>query len=292
MRESDQNKTTRAVFILNTRLGVGMGAARIRGYDAARIVGGTVAPCDASVASIPADMFVHVKYPCEHARPVQAFHVFDRIDNFKPYAASTAQSPMPLPWFDAEITSNEAQLRRCGNRTCARIPHHANLKCRMHGHVNRTLTRRRLVLGLVGSSTPVSHALLEQLRNYTNYTVLSEKKVRGCRFYNSIDIAIAWKKDSKDRPGERFSNPLWFGIPTIGHSYHVSFADYKHAPPFLCASEACVLTKLQAIENGTLIPAFRKLRNEVRADVNSSVVARMYLDLFKRLRHRDAAFAS
>ena len=84
MRESDQNKTTRAVFILNTRLGVGMGAARIRGYDAARIVGGTVAPCDASVASIPADMFVHVKYPCEHARPVQAFHVFDRIDNSKP----------------------------------------------------------------------------------------------------------------------------------------------------------------------------------------------------------------
>jgi hypothetical protein len=161
----------------------------------------------------------------------------------------------------------------------------------MHGHVNRTLTRRRLVLGLVGSSTPVSHALLEQLRNYTNYTVLSEKKVRGCRFYNSIDIAIAWKKDSKDRPGERFSNPLWFGIPTIGHSYHVSFADYKHAHPFLCTSEACVLTKVQAIANGTLVPAFRKLRDEVRADVNS-VVARMYLDLFKRFRHRDAAFAS
>ena len=39
MRESDQNKTTRAVFILNTRLRVGMGAARIRCYDAARIVG-------------------------------------------------------------------------------------------------------------------------------------------------------------------------------------------------------------------------------------------------------------
>ena len=66
---------------------------------------------------------------------------------------------------------------------------------------------------------------------------------------------------------------------------------YKHAHPFLCTSEACVLTKVQAIANGTLVPAFRKLRDEVRADVNS-VVARMYLDLFKRFRHRDAAFAS
>merc|ERR1712220_26099 len=178
---------------------------------------------------------------------------------------STAQNPMPSPWFDAEITSNKAQLRQCGNRTCARIPHHANLNCWMH--VDRTLTRRRPVLELLG-----------------NYTVLSETKVHGCRFFDQIDIAVAWKKAGKDKPGERFSNPLWFGIPTIGHSYHVSFADYKHAPPFLCASEACVLTKLQAIENGTLIPAFRKLLDEVRADVNSSVVARMYLDLFKRLR--------
>ena len=279
----NQNKTTRAVFIAQNK----RGSARHRGYDAARIVGGTVAPCDASVASIPADMFVHVKYPCEHARPVQAFHVFDRIDNVKSYAASTAQNPMPSPWFDAEITSNKAQLRQCGNRTCARIPHHANLNCRMH--VDRTLTRRRPVLGLVGGNhMPVPHPLLEQLRNYT---VLSETKVHGCRFFDQIDIAVAWKKAGKDKPGERFSNPLWFGIPTIGHSYHVSFADYKHAHPFLCTSEACVLTKVQAIANGTLVPAFRKLRDEVRADVNS-VVARMYLDLFKRFRHRDAAFAS
>ena len=160
----NQNKTTRAVFIAQNK----RGSARHRGYDAARIVGGTVAPCDASVASIPADMFVHVKYPCEHARPVQAFHVFDRIDNVKSYAASTAQNPMPSPWFDAEITSNKAQLRQCGNRTCARIPHHANLNCWMH--VDRTLTRRRPVLGLVGSNNmPVPHPLLEQLRKTPCY---------------------------------------------------------------------------------------------------------------------------
>ena len=266
-----------------------VGASRHRGVDAARIVGGTVARCDASVASIPADMFVHVKYPCEHARPVQAFHVFDRIDNPRSYATSTAQNPMPSPWFDAEITSNEAQLRQCGNRTCARIPHHANLNCRMR--VDRTLTRRRPVLGLVGSSVPVPHALLEQLRNYT---VIQEKEVRGapCLFYDQIDVATAWKKAGALRPGERFSNPLYFGIPTIGHSYHVSFADYKHAHPFLCTSEACALTKVQAIANGALAPAFRELCDEVRADVNSSVVARMYLALFKRLRYRDAASAS
>ena len=259
----------KAVFLVHND----WGSARMRGHDAARIVGGTVAPCNASVASIPAGVFVHVKFACAHARPARAaFHVFDRIDN---------TNAVDLSWFDAEITSNDAQLRQCRTRICATIPHHANLDCRMHAG----FARRRPIVGLVGSSTPASRTLLEQLRPYT---VVSEMEVSGCKFYDQIDIAIAWKKREKNRPGTRFAMPLWFGIPTIGHAYHASYAEYEHAHPFLCSSDACALDKIHGIANGTLGPAFRKLRAEVRADVNSSVAARRYLALFERLRRRDS----
>ena len=257
----------KAVFLVHNH----WGSAVMRGHDAARIVGGAVAPCNASVASLPADVFVHVKFACAHARPAPGFHVLDRIDN---------TDTVDLSWFDAEITSNEAQLRQCRTRVCATIPHHANLDCRMHAG----LARRRPIVGLVGSSTPASHTLLKELRAYA---VVSEMKVSGCKFYDQIDIAIAWKKHERNRPGTRFAMPLWFGIPTIGHAHHTSYAEYEHAHPFLCSSDACALAKVHGIVNGTLGPAFRKLREEVRADVNSSVAARRYLALFERLRHRD-----
>ena len=69
--------------------------------------------------------------------------------------------------------------------------------------------------------------------------------------HDKIDIAIAWKKPDKFRPAERFTNPISFGIPTIGYRGFATFRYYKRAGPFLCDTSYCIVSRIEGILNGS-----------------------------------------
>lgn len=251
------------IFLIHNR----WGSAHHRGIDASRITNGKIHHCGHSNLT-KAAIFVHVKYVCDQAMKQyeQAYHVFDRIDNFR---------KVNLKGFSGEIVSTESQLRECSMRVCAVIPHHINLSCRFHSQLLHTPPN----IGFVGTSTRVPATLVKKLHAFpTRHEKLGEL----CLFYDNIDIAIAWKNE-KNKPNERFSNPVWFGIPTIGSVYNTAFTEYKNAASFLCYSEDCVIDRVYGIQNRSLTEKFLRLRAEVRNDVNSRSVTRMYFSMFQML---------
>ena len=166
--------------------------------------------------------------------------------------------------------SDEAQCRACRFRVCAAIPHHDNLRCRRRDAVAPAPPWPRI--GIVGTGVRVAPELAPLRRHAT---LVGEPRHRHlCEaFYDTLDVAIAWRKPDRYRPAERFTNPLAYGIPTIGHSHFATFAHYRHAGPFLCATAACVAQRLRGLRNGSLLAAFRALRDEVRLDVDPAHVA-------------------
>lgn len=183
--------------------------------------------------------------------------------------------------FDAEIVTHGAALRQCNTRVCASIPHHVNLDCKIH-NLSRGGAHRRMRIGLVGQ--------------YINYDAKSlglhpddvvTEGFKLCRFYDAIDIAISWRKSSNNNlPQERFTNPIYFNIPTIGHSFHTSYTEYEHGRPFLCSTLTCLHDTIRTIRNQSLDVEFAKLREEVVRDVHPTNVGRLYLGLFDQVRRK------
>ena len=79
------------------------------------------------------------------------------------------------------------------------------------------------------------------------------------------------------KPGERFTNPIVYGVPTIGHRSYYSFAHYEHAGPFLCADAPCVRNVIGKLAAGELDAPFAALVAEVTADVDPLLVGLSYL---------------
>ena len=252
-----------AVFVISNR----HGSSIIRGLGAVRITNGSLAFCDRiweSRVGAPS-VVVHVKLPCRTAfgRWPIAHHVYDRIDQFN--------LDVRRYRFAAEILSDEAQYPGCHSRVCAVIPHHVNMGCRIHENFTPP---PKPVVGVVGMGVaPIPIAI-------PNVTIMYERG-HPCAFFDQIDIAVAWKKEGRFRPAERFTNPIAFGIPTIGSDYFPSFRHYVAAAPFLCRSDACIVERIHAILNGTLLAPFDALRSEVLQDVDPRNVQRLYESVFR-----------
>lgn len=269
-RHETMEHVKEALFVV---MNTGWGSGKIRGRDSARITNSSVTTCDvADRLSLEPFTVVHVKRPCKVAfqRWPGAHHVFDRVDNFDANIATYN--------FSGEIFSDEAQFVSCRTKVCAVIPHHVNLAC----HVRPIPTAyNNPVIGFVGTQGKASVSIPKHL----NASVLKEYSSPDpcATFYDKIDIAIAWKKEGYLRPAERFTNPIMFGIPTIGFARFRTFQHYKMADPFLCTTHKCVVQRLQGIMNGSLSKAFRKLRDEVRRDVDGAQVAKLYRSMFTLL---------
>ena len=246
------------------------GSSHHRGIDAANITKSRVYRCGYLKSSAFINVFVHVKYVCPQILKSYntSYHVFDRIDNFR---------NLDLSGFSGEIVSTDYQLKYCKTRVCAVIPHHVNIRCNFHNMYFTNKTNP--TVGLVGTNTHVPYNLFEELKSFK---ILVEKKNDLCLFYNKIDIAISWKS-LEHKPNERFSNPIWFGIPTIGYAHNRAYTEYKNANPFLCTNVSCVKMVIYGILNGSLSEKFVRLQQEVRNDVHPLRVSQMYNSMFELL---------
>lgn len=257
------------------------GSAIHRGFDAARLVNGSSVHChDIRNASLNVLFVVHVKYPCVAAFETYttAQHLLDRIDNVR-----NLSHP-----FAAEVVTDEVQCRHSPYRVCAVIPHHINLSCKLRGLT--WPTPRNAVVGFVGTYTPLPSDLATAVRRVAHIVREKPSRASPCTsFYDKIDIAISWFKPGISRPAERFTNPIAFGIPTVGHSSFSSFSHYVHAQPFLCRTSTCVIDRLHGILNGSLRSQFAALHDEVIRDVHPENVARLYRSTFELTTHRSSS---
>ena len=142
-------------------------------------------------------------------------------------------------------------------------------------------SKRAAVVGFVGTNVALPTDLASAVGGVAS--LLKEKVSKDpCRsFYDTIDVAIAWAKPGIYKPAERFTTPIAFGIPTIGHSSFVTFRHYTHAAPFLCSNASCALDRLRGILDGTLSAPFKRLHDEVTRDVDDEVVAQLYWSTFR-----------
>jgi hypothetical protein len=266
-----------------------------RGVHVAKLLNQSHLACQQLTAgSRSFDIYVHVKIPCTRILTNGALHVWDRID----YVKTADTRP-----FDAENTPTNRLSELCRTRICISIPHHVNIHCRRHAVYNA----RQPVVGLVGHVN--ADARLMGLL-FKRYRVVREG-ANPCAFFNSIDVAIAWKKDMEfHSPQERFTNPIVFNIPTIGHRFHASYRDYANGDAFLCGDAECMLSKLEWFSNVSYsatspsnntslfsynstfvrpdaIPGFQRLRTEIVNDVSLKNVRRLYELLFQILARKN-----
>ena len=258
----------RVVFVVTNN----RSSALHRGIHVAAMLSQHHALCSELTSSRTYDVYIHVKFVCSKVLGNGASHVLDRIDSVR---------RIDMRPFDAEITNTRSETRRSFvTKMCITIPHHVNLHCRQHG-----APRTPPVVGLVGQNSRADPELLRLLRR--RYRVVLEG-ANPCAFFDAIDVAIAWKKSNLVRlPQERFTNPIYFRIPTIGHKFHASYGEYVHSVPFLCDTPNCALETIRGIVNRSLWPQFEALRTEVESDVSDGATMRLYRFLFDNVNRTD-----
>lgn len=248
------------------------GSALHRGRDVARLLNQSWVRCSES-ANATADVVVHVKFPCAQLRHRARHHVLDVVDNWNHDASRH-------DWIHTAIVSTREAADACPTRRCVRIPHHANLACREHPRID--FVPRPVVVGVVGTDfwskfNLVSVALV-------GYTVRTESPGDPCAFYDAIDVAVVWKKNGNAHsPAERFTNPVYFNIPTVVHSFYAGPREYNGSAAFACGSYACLRPLVASVAAGGRRGEFASLREEVRRDVSPASVARAYGALFASL---------
>lgn len=257
----------RAVFVTtNNRT-----SAIHRGVEVAHIVGGSHVDCkhvgENRNILHEAHVVIHVKFPCSAAFSASnASHMYDRVDSVR---------RVDMRKFQSEIVSCRRAVANCRAKKCFVIPHHLNLRCNVHGGV----ANGKSIIGYVGKYVYVPPHMKS---NLSSYRMLYERNFdHPCRFFNSIDIAVSWKKPSVFCPQERFSNPIYFNIPTIGTDHHCSFTDLDEERNFICSTEDCVRSKIEKIRNGSLRSEFSQLRKKIIHYVSKENVRKMYIDAFE-----------
>ena len=168
----------------------------------------------------------------------------------------------------------------------------------------RVKADKNLVVGIVGNA-PVYGTLAHSLAA-ANITFIRESGCRGsvhctCWFYKTITLAVAWSPfivtnmslqleyrraiahrngtikfdDLKDwhriKPAERFTNPLFFDIPTIGYSNYSAYQEYGNE--LLCNSDECVLECIKRIQSGSMNRTIFETRKRVVREVNPQRMA-------------------
>jgi hypothetical protein len=244
-----------------------------RGLDAARLVGGKHIDCSHANRYKEqfrlANVVVHVKFACHAAFVLSnATHIYDRVDSVR---------KVNMTLFASEIVScKQAAATSCRASRCYVVPHHINLNCRIHSDVNMNDTR----IGYVGQNIQIPNELKSQL---SKYRLTYERMFKSsCQFFDGINLAIAWRKPNIFLPQERFTNPIYFNIPTIGTSYHPSFLELDDKRHFLCTNSTCVRYKIELIRKGQLKDEFAYLRRRVMHYVSPANVRKMYMYAFEK----------
>lgn len=218
--------------------------------------------------------------------------------------------------FSGQIMNSGPQVDdQCRTPVCTVIPHYFNLQCtpRLDRGANR-------VIGLVGWESSLAgweSLLLNQLnkekRNDSAHIwieteprpgltirhslwtyshskheerIRNESRQRQCAFFERLRVAIAWNtQDLRSRvyePGQRFSNPVILGVPTIAYAAQASYNEYNvfGGAQFLCADLRCVRAKIAEIRSGLLDATFAKLRSAVLSTVSWNATQERYIRLF------------
>jgi hypothetical protein len=242
------------------------------------------------------DIFVHTQRIC--SAPIKLcnksmVHILDLQD--QPRAALTL-----LPQMDGEILlSKKATETHCITKLCFRCSFAFNLhNCykvvnkerELRRRMNKTSTYR--MVGLVGNSRDygtIAGTLRRANISFTREYFGKASIKKTCEFYSQITLAIAWSPyiptnrsghkvmDQKtidywhgQKPPERFCNPQWFDIPTIGYSEYSSFQAYGNE--FLCGTDQCVLDLMARIEAGEMDRDIARVRERVRRDTDEKEV--------------------
>ena len=273
----------------------------MRGRDPARLLGASLSVCGDAGPGF--DIYVHVKAPCGRALALRGRHVLDVVDGLKEFGGNyslQASQRLVARGFHAQLFSSEHEVQAyCAAPHCRAAPHFFNLQhCiswgRRTGWASERLQSRPLRLGLVGYQR--GFAGLPASRYWPAFSLPSELAAEGakivhegadtCAFFAGVDVAIAWPRktiDHRDKPAERFTNPIVLGIPTIGSPYFHSHAAFASAQNFTCSSERCVVRTIARLRSGELDAAFRQLQREVWAEVSPTHAKDELLDFFDDL---------
>jgi len=245
------------------------GSWKIRGISTSNLFQGHTLSCQDDIFKFlnrfpPIIAMVHVKNPCYKFVNFSLYNIYDAVDN-KKY--------VNLSRFDAQITANIHDS--CTTKICMRIPHHDNLHCNVH---KLPISHHTPTIGIVGNEQSISYLKSYRIIRETDFS-------NSCAFFNSIDIAIAWKKRAlkSELPCERFTNPVSWNIPTIGYPYK-SYKSYNHSNTFICSDLKCIFRKIRDIRTGVLEYDFNQLRNEVVQDIGPTHIKHLYNLLFEKLK--------
>lgn len=228
------------------------------------------------------DVYIHVKFLCSHALEFseRRGHVLDVIDEPNDKHLNDAR-------LQAVIFASDWDLRRrCSLPICVAIPHHYNLPC-------VPSTNKGTRVGVVGTVFFRENRLaLEKELSLTNETLLGESNGKPCDFFGRLRIALAWHPTpeeadhsigirQKEKPAERFTNPIVLGIPTFGYRGYPSYAEYDPGGHFLCNNVECLREGIQKVDDGQLRSEFAALRARVMDDVSLQANVRRYRALIE-----------
>ena len=204
------------------------------------------------------DVLIHTQKVCP--APLQqcnkTAHVLDLQDNPRP------SSRQNLATMDAEIfVSKAATEEYCVTKFCLRLSESFDLSMcdNIVNEERKVMASSSRLIGLVGNAKEygtVAEALHRANISFIRESAGKADNFKTCHFYSQITLAIAWspfivtnaslqteygaemvnRKGDRDqakidywhnqKPAERFTNPQWFDIPTIGYANYSSFQAY------------------------------------------------------------------
>ena len=222
------------------------------------------------------DVFVHIKHACKAALRCNGTHIMDTVDL------------PPEHGFAGHIFETDAQLGTdCTSRCCAAIPHLFNLNCRSSKLLASEHMRTNGSVAVLGW-TPTVHAQVRALRPFVDLPLEAEPKQEDfkglCPWYETrVRVAIAWKTNNKSSGAcERFTNPIWLNLPTIGHVFYDCQRELDPDGTFLCGDGSCVNRTIESFRTGSLDEPFQRLVQRVKLATRANTIARMYASFFRR----------
>ena len=204
---------------------------------------------------------------------------------------------------DGEMMHTLDQVKAlCVTKYCLRFPTPFDLQT-CNGKVDQARKYRsdyglsdiHKLVGIVGTMG-LNHKYGTIVESLTRANIPFIKEVDGrnsisktCAFFSQISVAIAWSPhivtpaqlnnsrpiDYKmidywhlQKPAERFTNPIIFGIPTIGYSKYSSYRAY--GTELLCDSDECALDLIERIHrrDPDIVAAQALVTKRVRRDLN------------------------
>ena len=224
------------------------------------------------------DVYVHIKHACQAALSCHGKHIMDTVDR------------PPEHGFDGHIFETDTQLRAdCASQCCAAIPHLFNLKCRPSKLQASEKIRGNgsvAVLGWHNATTTLG--VFESLRPFVDLPLQQEPQTdrfsRLCSWYEThISVAIAWKTNNKSKGAcERFTNPIWLNLPTIGHVFYDCQREFDPEGTFLCGNTSCINRTIQSFRAGLLDEPFQRLVDRVKRATNAEALRKRYASFFSR----------